>query len=687
MRHPFLRSAGSELKDPNFTSVVALLHADGTNGALNDTVVDSSANNIATTSNNVTIQGSFSPYGNRWSQYFDGTGDYLTVPDNAAFDFGTGDFTIECWFYISSDSANNSLLNLRRAGLFSTMAASGVRNNMYRLVIDGSSTATGTGIIFTNWQSDTAYVVSATTTISKNAWHHVAVSRSGTTTKLFLDGSEIGSGTLGNQTVNSSSDIKIGRTHYSQEEENLLGYISNLRVLKGTALYTGSYTVPTAQLTSITNTSLLTCQSNRLVDNSSNNFTITRLGDVSAHPFSPFSITSAYSPSEYGGSALYYGNGEYISMPVSQTPLLLGSSDWSFEAWVYPPGLLSDNLGIMLGQGWNSANNSDRSYALYVSETGTLSAVYQGSSEITVASPNPTPGQWSHVVWARTGNTFSSYLNGVRIGTVSTLGTAAINNGSTATSPVIGSGIQYPTSYLSSIRLIKGSGGYNATSSTITVPTSPPTAVTNTSLLLNFTNAGSIDSSRLNSFYTGVPISTSVKKYGTGSFSFNGSSTANIAIIGARAPHLLFRAGNFTVEFWLYLNSTGATKGLIGHGANNNTGWAININASNAIVFQNQATVLITSSTTLSASTWYHIAAVREGTGTNQLKIYIDGVNSGTGTLNANLISFFDLQIGTLKSFTLTGFLNGYMDDIRITSGVARYTSNFTPPTAPFPNL
>ena len=684
MRHPFLRTLAASPRDPDFLGVTALLHADGPNGALNDTVVDSSANNITTTANNLSWQGSFSPYGDRWSNYFDGSADYLTVADNAAFDFGTGDFTIECWFYIDSDSLNNSLLNVRRAGLFSTMAASGVRTNMYRLVIDGSTSATGTGIVFTNWQSDTAYVVSATTTVSKNAWHHVAVARSGTTTKLFLDGSEIGSGTLGNQTVNSANDVKIGRTHYFQEEEMFIGYISNLRVLKGTALYTGSYTVPTGPLTSITNTSLLTCQSNRFIDNSSNNFTITPLDGVSIHTFSPFKKPSSYSPSEYGGSVLFNAGSEYIGMPLSQTPLLLGSSDWSFEAWVQP--IFPDDLTIMLGQGWGSASNSDKSYDFCISNAGTLSSVYQGSSQITIASPNAPINQWSHVVWARTGGTFSSYLNGVRVGTVSTLGSTALNNGSTSYAPRIGTDTEFPTIYISSIRLIKGSGGYNATSSTITVPTTPPTAVTNTSLLLNFTNAGSVDSSRFSSFLTTAPISTSVKKYGTGSFSFNGSNRY-ISLPGARAPYLNFRSGNFTVEFWLYLSATGGAKGLIGHGANNNIGWAININASNQITFQFGSTVIITSSVTLSASTWYHIAVVREGTGTNQLKMYIDGTNRGTGTLNANIASSNDLVIGVLKSFTTTGYLNGYMDDIRITVGAARYTANFTAPTAAFPDL
>jgi hypothetical protein len=71
----------------------------------------------------------------------------------------------------------------------------------------------------------------------------------------------------------------------------LTGYISNLRVVAGTALYTSAFTPSTTPLTAVSGTSLLTCQSNRFIDNSSNAFTITRNGDVSVQRFSPFAPT------------------------------------------------------------------------------------------------------------------------------------------------------------------------------------------------------------------------------------------------------------------------------------------------------------------------------------------------------------------------------------------------------------
>ena len=93
----------------------------------------------------------------------------------------------------------------------------------------------------------------------------------------------------------------------------------------------------------------------------------------------------------------------------------------------------------------------------------------------------------------------------------------------------------------------------------------------------------------------------------------------------------------------------------------------------------------ITSTGTLSGSTWYHIAVCREGTGTNQTKIYINGSNDGTGTVSTNFNQTNVMYVGANR--TGGDAMNGYIDDLRITQGQALYTSNFTPPTQAFPNV
>ena len=101
--------------DPFFYSVTSLLHGDGTNGGQNNTFLDSSTNNFTITRNGNTTQGAFSPFSQTgWSNYFDGTGDYLTVADNTALDMGSSNFTIEGWYYpLGSASVSTAIFSKR----------------------------------------------------------------------------------------------------------------------------------------------------------------------------------------------------------------------------------------------------------------------------------------------------------------------------------------------------------------------------------------------------------------------------------------------------------------------------------------------------------------------------------------------------------------------------------------------
>lgn len=146
--------------------------------------------------------------------------------------------------------------------------------------------------------------------------------------------------------------------------------------------------------------------------------------------------------------------------------------------------------------------------------------------------------------------------------------------------------------------------------------------------------------------------------------------------------NLQLGTGNFTVEAWVYLSATGSARGLVGKGTST-TGWLLSTNSSDQVVFTYGSTTL-TSSSALSANTWTHVAVVREGTGTNQTKIYIGGSNVATGTVSTDFNQTSVMYVGADR--TGGSALNGYIDDLRITKGYARYTSTFTPPTAAFPD-
>jgi len=92
--------------------------------------------------------------------------------------------------------------------------------------------------------------------------------------------------------------------------------------------------------------------------------------------------------------------------------------------------------------------------------------------------------------------------------------------------------------------------------------------------------------------------------------------------------------------------------------------------------------VTLTSTTSVSSNTWYHLAVVRSG---NTFSLYVNGVSESTATSSVVIADdTSNLLIGV--GDTGTTYLNGYIDDLRITKGYARYTSNFTPPTKAFPN-
>jgi hypothetical protein len=144
---------------------------------------------------------------------------------------------------------------------------------------------------------------SATFSSILNTWAHIAVSRSSGTTKLFLNGSQVASAAQTTNFNNTSYPVYIAT---SPAETYLPAYISNLRILKGTGLYTASFSAPTTPLTAIANTSLLICQDAVAKDNSSNNFTVNANASPTLSLNNPFTVNRTYSKVTQNLAALEY---------------------------------------------------------------------------------------------------------------------------------------------------------------------------------------------------------------------------------------------------------------------------------------------------------------------------------------------------------------------------------------------
>ena len=653
MRHPFLRTlagASAVATDPNFENVTLLLHGDGTNGGQNNTFVDGSTNNFSITRNGNTTQGTFSPYGDNWSNFFDGTDDYLSIADNANLRAGSGTFTIEAWIYRAATGAAHTIY-----------AKGGASTGIVFQVTSGNV------LRFTHTTTN----IDSTGTIGLATWTHVAVVREGTgtnETKLYINGTQDGAGTVSTD-FTQTEEVRIGTDRGATADFN--GYISNLRFVKGTAVYTGAFTVPTAPLIAISNTQLLTCKSNRFRDESANAFTITRNNNATVQRFSPFSPTAAYAAGTIGGSAYFDGTGDYLSAAYNSA-FDITSGDFCAEAWVYRTVAGAEHYILSQRQ-----DSPARGWELRINSGNTVTFLFTGGSFRTSTTTIPA-ATWTHLAATRQTNTFRMFINGaLEASSTFSNGTATTSQlyiGSTTSSPQT-----YAQAYISDARIVKGSAVYTAA---FTPPTAPLSAITNTSLLLNFTNAAILDNAMMAVPETvgNAQIDTTVKKYGTGSLEFDG--TGDWLLVPDSIDQRL-GTGNFTIECWLYLSATGTARGIVGKGTST-TGWLLSTNTSNAVVFT-YGTSTITSTGTLSGTTWYHIAVVREGTGTNQTKIYIGGTNDGTGTVSTDFTQTNAAYVGANR--TGGDPMNGYIDDLRITKGVARYTANFTAPTAAFPDL
>jgi hypothetical protein len=598
---------------------------------------DNSTNNLA-----IGIFGNTAVTGNNpfqagyYSNRFDGSSDYLSLAGTSAFNLSSGDFTVEAWFY-SVEAKIGTIIQQNEAD--------------WRLFANNGSA---------KWDVSGVTGVSGGS-YSLNTWNHVAAVKSGSTTTLYLNGTSVGTTTT--NPANSTGTIYIGgnvppNTWYFN------GYISNVRVVKGTAVYTSNFTPPTAPLTAVTNTSLLTCQSGRFADASTNNYTVTRTGDVSIQPFDPFYTSTIASN---GGSMYFDGSGDYLTIP--STPALApGTSDFTWEFWVYPT---SFNDGVF----WITDVANGFQVGFQNSTTwGVARAVIEWYMTSTTL---PTLSAWNHIAVTRSGTNMALFLNGSRIATRSSAtanfvaGTTAIMANAAGAAAVQG--------YTSNMRMVKGTAIYDPTVATYTVPTAPANPTPATTFLVNGMNAGIYDATAINDMETvgDAKVSTAVSKFGGSSMAFDGTGDYLALPSG---PQFYFGTGDFTAEAWIY--PTGGSGNRAVFSGNITNAFAFYINSTGKIAVAKSGVVeIIASTTTISTSTFTHVATTRSG---NTFRIFVNGTLEATVTSSQDFTAFNDNRVGYESG---SSYYVGYIDDLRITKGVARYTANFTPPTAALPTF
>jgi hypothetical protein len=646
--------SGGVTPDPYYEYTTLLLPGNGTNGAQNNTFLDGSTNNFTITRNGNTTQGTFSPFSQTgWGGAFNTSTTYLTVTDTANLRFGSSNFTIEAWVYRSASGATQ------------TIASKGA--------------ATPTGWVFQISSADklvftdTSTSITGTTSIAANTWTYVAVVRAGTGTNqttLYVNGTSDGTGTSATN-FNQTSNMLVGADRSTTNFAN--GYISNLRLSNTNRTISST---PTTALTADSNTIFLSLNLNRFqyTDSTAAYTNISVTGTPSVVAFSPFNPTASWSAATYGGSGYFDGSGDYLNI-ANNSALGISSGNFTIEFWVnfnsvssYP--VLFDFRSAQPQAAPTIYLNNDSRFN-YLFNSGTAVAF----------GPNPlVVGTWYHLAWVRSGTTHTIYVNGQSQTTFSDAAGVTSSALNIAARQAV-SVQDYFNGYISDFRFVKGTAVYTGN---FTPPTAPLTAITNTSLLLNFTNAGISDATSKNDLETvgNAQISTTQSKFGGSSMYFDGAGD----YLNFPSSQLFgLGTGDFTIEFWLYLNTVSGTQNLCDFRNATATEAAITLymNLASPRLYVNGADRITGGN--LSTGQWYHVALTRSSTST---KLFVGGTQSGsTYTDPNNYLTPRPLRIGMTNDGTAQFPLNAYIQDFRVTLGYARYTANFTPPTAAFPTL
>jgi hypothetical protein len=228
---------------------------------------------------------------------FDGSGDWLSIADSNDWFYSTGNFTIEFWYYFNAlpDSDGQYFYSQRVDG-----------GNYVFIYADSTQ-----GWVFDSYSSVQGPKVTASTSHTTGVWKHLAVVRNNNAFTIYIDG--IGSGTSSSSSSipDLSAILELGRWT-GGPSRYVNGYISNLRILKGTALYTSNFTPPVNELQRIGDTVLLCCNNPDSAGAEATGKAITVNGNAAASTFSPGLTRDFTYGTQFQGVAKFDTQGYFV---------------------------------------------------------------------------------------------------------------------------------------------------------------------------------------------------------------------------------------------------------------------------------------------------------------------------------------------------------------------------------------
>jgi len=313
------------------------------------------------------------------SVYFTGT-DNLIASANAAFGLGVGDFTIESWVYHTVTASNlGTLVDLRTTANTSATAVRIDSANKV-LVFNGPANAN---------------IISAAT-VPSNQWVHIAVTRQSNVISIFINGVKDATTATVTSDFGTTQPCLIGGNYTAGY--GFAGYLSDFRIIKGTALYSNSFTPATAPAEIQANTSVwLKGQASNIID-------VTGKSN-----FSTVGTSKVLPGTKRWNSAISFSTAGDMLVSPDQAANNLAGGDWTIEMWIKPNGTYATyNTLIAKRNGTTTAC----SYELYLAITSGLLTFYNGSTYASTMAP--IIGAWNHIAATLQGTTLRMFVNGAQ---------------------------------------------------------------------------------------------------------------------------------------------------------------------------------------------------------------------------------------------------------------------------------
>ena len=652
-------------------------------------IVDETNNNILTYNGNTEIS-TFSPYATDGYSLHSiaSTGNsFGSVSDFKYLHDGTESYTVSGWVYRTNADTNQVIMDT------ATFTSQGVGFtiflNTHKFEVN----------ISRNHAGNHAAVLETNYIVPLNQWVHFAfvfdhdASSNNDKINFYVNGvadnnSKTWNGFNANSAGNSNTSLHIGTR--SAANLGLTGYIADLAIIKNPS-GNPDYSVPSDKILSSTSNLdfLLSANSNGFEDSSSSPKTAATVGAPSIEAWSPYTSINKQTGFELpsttnGGSIKLDGSSGYISTSGDSVDFGAAGTPFTLEAWVYPTTATQGTYAGIVGSYSTASNNTgfdltasydgNQKYSLHVGS---------GTSNWHQFNSAPKPYQWQHVAVTKdTSGNIRLYLDGVKDSKVDVQQSGDIFSSNKQLRIGHFWGNQYYNGYITNVRLsdtvryVELNGNFTppaqkfvSDNNTLFLyqPFQPKSTVN--SSVFNITDSYNKDETDKNLTYYGDTRVVDFSPYKGGSHgSFFSDGTGDYISIPSLNANI--GTGDFTIEFWVYLNITTA-----GTFFNSTTGLLYQIRASDdASLLQTNLSGTTTNKVsgniqTSNLNKWVHHAIVRSGTGTDEVKIYENGIQSGICTISESL-SFSQCNLADTA---------GFMTDFRIV-GSAVYTGAFTPP-------